>query len=194
MDGFEENPNLEDSRPIVLKYALSDGVGKAQKLMNVARNLTNNTIYIVCGVWFAVGVWAFSSDFMGVDPLRWVLNSITLSLFGFMAVSFAVIYGVVLAARHVGYLVSSKKAKKLLPGDPLAARVAVDFEVPEAEVLEAFENMLIAYSGKAEFVHGSNFIKLKLKSKWDDVLDDYVPYLRVRRVPVSDFASTLIAP
>jgi hypothetical protein len=192
MDGFEENPNLEDSRPAVLKYALSDGVGKAQKLMNVARNLTNNTIYIVCGVWFAVGVWTFSSGFMGIDLPRWVLNSITLSLFAFMAVSVAVIYGVVLAVRHFGYLVSSKKVKELLPGDPMVARVASDFELPETMVLEAFETMVIAYKEKSEFVHGSDLIKLKLKSKWDDVLGDYIPYLRVRRVPVSDFANSLI--
>jgi hypothetical protein len=66
--------------------------------------------------------------------------------------------------------------------------------VPEPEMMAAFENMLLSYNGRTEFLHGDDLITLKLKKKWDDVIGNDVKYLKVRREEVRTFASTLIAP
>jgi hypothetical protein len=89
---------------------------------------------------------------------------------------------------------STKSARKVLPGDSLIARVSSDLGVPEPEMIAAFENMLLSYKSKTEFLHGDHLITLKLKSKWDDVIGNDVKYLKVRREQVRTFASTLIAP
>lgn len=188
MDGFEENPNVENSRPSVLKYALSERVVKGRNNAAAVHNTAVFAGYIAAGLWIAAGMWTASVFY------RAVMNSSALTLLLIIALTCVAIVLTVRAFSYVGHLVSSKKVHSILPDEPLLTRIASDFDVPEDMVLESLGEAVASSSGKGEFVHGTDLIKMKLKTKWDDVRADYVMYLRVRREPASDFTHTLIAP
>jgi hypothetical protein len=188
MESHEGARSTEKPQPTVSKYALSQGVLKGRNVVDSYRNVADFIGYVL----FAA--WLFSCIGVATNLPRWLMDSAALTLCSYIIFAGLLGYGIHRGVSSFFFFLSTKSTRKILPGDPLIARVSSDLSVPEPEMMAAFENMLLSYNGRTEFLHGDDLITLKLKKKWDDVIGNDVKYLKVRREEVRTFASTLIAP
>lgn len=188
MELHEGARTVEAPQPTVSKYALSQGVLKGRKAVDAYRDTASNIGYAIFAAWLLGGIW------VAVNLPHWIMNSAALTLPTYIIGAGLLGYGMHRGINSFGFSMSTKIARKALPGDPLVARVSSDLGVPEQGMVEAFEAMLVSYKGKTEVLYGDQLVTLKLKTKWDDVISADVQYLKVRRELVHTVASTLIEP